>query len=108
MATQKCPRCGSDRIRHAYRRTSIIKKITLRYNLLCDDCNWEFVGFAIPGMVPNKTKKRKNSSTSELRDFPADSPENLSNNLEQPSAIEEKSTVVRKKVRKKVKLFENN
>ncbi|MDQ2746648.1 MAG: hypothetical protein M3T96_05250 [Acidobacteriota bacterium] len=31
-----------------------------RYNLLCDNCNWEFKGFAIPGTVSTKpTRKRK-------------------------------------------------
>lgn len=59
MVTQKCPRCNSKRIRSGYRPTSIFKKITFRYNLLCDSCNWEFVGFAIPGTVKAKSKRRK-------------------------------------------------
>lgn len=60
MATQKCPRCESSRVRLGYRSTSLFKKLTFRYNLLCDECNWEFVGFAIPGTVSSKTKKRRN------------------------------------------------
>jgi hypothetical protein len=59
MATQNCPRCKSGRIRHGYRPTSIFKKLVFRYNLLCDDCNWEFIGVAIPGTVSTKVKKRK-------------------------------------------------
>jgi hypothetical protein len=34
-----------------------------RYHLLCDNCNWEFVGFAVPGTVsskPTKSSKKKN------------------------------------------------
>ena len=59
MATQHCPRCKSYRIRHGYRSTPFFRKLIFRYNLLCNDCNWEFVGFAIPGTVPSKTKRKK-------------------------------------------------
>ncbi|MBA3692532.1 MAG: hypothetical protein H0X49_11025 [Acidobacteria bacterium] len=60
MSTQKCPRCNSQRVRRGYRPTSLFSKILFRYNLLCDNCNWEFKGFAIPGTVSTKpTKKRK-------------------------------------------------
>jgi hypothetical protein len=56
----KCPRCGSGRIRRGYRPSSVLLKLFGRYNLLCDECNWEFTGFAIPGTVSAKpTKKRK-------------------------------------------------
>jgi hypothetical protein len=31
--------------------------------LLCDNCNWEFAGFAVPGTVSSKpSKKRKKNS----------------------------------------------
>ncbi len=60
MTTQKCPRCNSQRVRRGYRPTSLFSKILFRYNLLCDNCNWEFKGFAIPGTVSTRpTKKRK-------------------------------------------------
>ena len=59
MATQSCPRCKSDRIRHGYRPTSFWQKLMFRYNLLCNNCNWEFVGFAIPGTVSSRGKRRK-------------------------------------------------
>jgi hypothetical protein len=55
----KCPRCNSDRIRRGYRPTSLILKFIGRYNLLCDSCNWEFSGFAIPGTVSAKPTKKK-------------------------------------------------
>lgn len=60
MATQNCPKCSSSRIRQGYRPTSVLMKLVFRYNLLCDECNWEFSGFAVPGTVGTKTKKRKN------------------------------------------------
>ncbi|HXG83493.1 MAG TPA: hypothetical protein VNI84_05630 [Pyrinomonadaceae bacterium] len=60
MISQSCPRCHSKRIRRGYRPTSLWSKILFRYNLLCNACNWEFKGFAVPGTVSVKpTKKRK-------------------------------------------------
>ena len=59
MATQHCPRCKSNRIRHGYRPTPFFQRLIFRFNLLCNDCNWEFVGFAIPGTVSSKTKRKK-------------------------------------------------
>ncbi len=60
MSTQRCPRCNSQRVRLGYRPTHLFSKILFRYNLLCDNCNWEFKGFAVPGTVSTKpTKKRK-------------------------------------------------
>lgn len=59
MATQRCPKCKSDRVRLGYRSTPMLLKLLFRYNLLCDQCNWEFSGFAIPGTVSGKTKKKR-------------------------------------------------
>lgn len=33
-----------------------------RYYLLCDACNWEFTGFAVPGTVSSKPSRRKTRS----------------------------------------------
>lgn len=69
MATQNCPRCASNRIRRGYRPTPVWSKILFRYNLLCDSCNWEFRGFAIPGTVSTKSaKKRKKANGDESAD----------------------------------------
>ncbi len=66
MISQKCPRCASNRIRRGYRPTSIFLKIFFRYHLLCDNCNWEFTGFAVPGTVTSKpTRKRKKEELEE-------------------------------------------
>lgn len=118
MATQKCPKCKSDRVRLGYRPTSTFLKLIFRYNLLCDACNWEFTGFAIPGTVPKKTKKKRTNendnqknvnltgNTLKLIENPNDSFEKFS---ESKSEIIEtdntqfKKTKVKKKV--KVKLF---
>ena len=62
----KCPVCKSSRIRRGYRPTPIWSKLMLRFNLLCDNCNWEFAGFALPWKIPSKTvrgsKNRKSIS----------------------------------------------
>ena len=43
-------------------------KIFFRYYLLCDGCNWEFTGFAVPGTVtstPKRSKKKAKSNSYE-------------------------------------------
>jgi ribosomal protein L37AE/L43A len=65
MATQNCPKCGSDRVRRGYLPTSIFSKIFFRYNLLCDNCNWEFKGFALPGTVSSKPTRNPNKRRNE-------------------------------------------
>ena len=65
MISQKCPKCLSSRVRRGYRPTPLWSKILFRYNLLCDNCNWEFKGFAVPGTVtakPTKNPKKKAAS----------------------------------------------
>jgi hypothetical protein len=75
MISQKCPKCHSNRVRRGYRPTPLWSKILFRYNLLCDNCNWEFVGFAVPGTVTAKPNKRaKKNQTIEKSN-------NLNNNV---------------------------
>lgn len=59
MISQKCPRCHSDRVRRGYRPTRIWSKIFFRYNLLCNACNWQFKGFAVPFTVTDKPVRKK-------------------------------------------------
>ena len=71
MVSQRCPRCASDRVRRGYRPTPIWSKVFFRYNLLCDNCNWEFTGFAVPGTVstkPTKKPKKAHAETARTRD----------------------------------------
>jgi hypothetical protein len=69
MIFSKCPRCGSGRIRRGYRHTRFWSKLVGRYNLLCDGCNWEFVGFAVPGTVEfhSASRKRKKQASENNR-----------------------------------------
>lgn len=61
MISQHCPKCKSNRIRRGYRPTMFLSKLIFRYNLLCDNCNWEFKGFAVPGTVDARPTKKKKS-----------------------------------------------
>jgi MoaA/NifB/PqqE/SkfB family radical SAM enzyme len=79
MATQKCPKCGGNNIRHGYRPTHILFKIAFRYNLLCNECNLEFNGFAIPGTVSRKGKKKRKPG--EIPNIKSDF-ENFSSNIQ--------------------------
>ena len=72
MLSQKCPRCNSKRVRRGYRPTSIFSKAIFRFNLLCDNCNWQFKGFALPGFKsPKQTRssreKKEINNSSELK-----------------------------------------
>jgi ribosomal protein L37AE/L43A len=67
MISQRCPKCNSSRIRGGYRPTAFWSKLLFRYNLLCDNCNWEFRGFAVPGTVSTKSKRAKKKQDSPLR-----------------------------------------
>ena len=78
MVSQRCPRCASGRVRRGYRPTPVWSKILFRYYLLCDNCNWEFKGFAIPGTVstkPTKRQKKTNSAEHYHRSVEPNSPE---------------------------------
>ena len=99
MATQNCPRCDSSRVRRGYRPTSLFKKLTFRYNLLCDSCNWEFVGFAIPGTVTSKTKKKRQENSSEFEERVESAIEREAENL---PVSEDKEQ--RKRIRKRIKI----
>lgn len=86
MISQKCPRCHSNRIRRGYRPTRFWSKLIFRYNLLCNACNWQFKGFAVPGTVTAKPpKKRKNQAKAE----PAEEPQNPENSVEEKADIGE-------------------
>lgn len=67
MISQRCPKCRSKRIKRGYRPTPIFSKIFFRYNLLCDACNWEFKGFAVPGTVESRSRS-KNKRNSKMED----------------------------------------
>lgn len=95
MASQNCPKCFSSRVRRGYRPTPFWSKILFRYNLLCDNCNWEFRGWAIPGTVSAKpTKKPKKNPANKPVDEPVDtdSDKAITNLKTEPADLEHEST----------------
>lgn len=91
MISQKCPKCFSSRVRRGYRPTPFWSKILFRYNLLCDNCNWEFTGFAVPGTVsakPTKSPKKKQNTQ------PDESLKSSSNNPEKSLQIPPENTTL--------------
>lgn len=65
MISQHCPRCGSSCIRQGYGPTPFLLKLICRYNLLCDNCNWPFRGFVLPGTVGLRSRKKRRSLKNE-------------------------------------------
>lgn len=63
VVSQKCPKCASNRIRRGYRATPLLLRFFFYYNLLCDNCNWEFRGFAAP-FLKKRRKKINNQAKS--------------------------------------------
>ncbi len=84
MISQRCPRCSSRRIRTGYRPTPLFSKIIFRYNLLCDNCNWIFTGFALPGTV--KRRKHRHHAPK-----PDDGIEHSDSHSNDTSPVEERS-----------------
>ncbi|HUR98400.1 MAG TPA: hypothetical protein VMZ26_10085 [Pyrinomonadaceae bacterium] len=66
MISQRCPKCYSTRVRRGYRPTPIWSKILFRYHLLCDKCNLEFKGFAVPGTVNTRGGRGKKKKKGEV------------------------------------------
>jgi len=79
-------------VRRGYRPTPLWSKILFRYHLLCDSCNWEFAGFAVPGTVASKPTKsgRKRQSTRSSQNLISDE----SNPSGEPAENEEKVSAV--------------
>lgn len=74
MISQKCPKCNSSRVRRGYRPTPFFLKLVCRFNLLCDTCNWEFVGFAVPGTLSSNPSRKKKRPTLTPRDLTGAAP----------------------------------
>jgi hypothetical protein len=72
-ARQKCPVCASNRIRRGYRHTPFWKKLFFRYYLLCDGCNLEFIGFALPPSWESKKSRRQSKEKRKTGSIPLSS-----------------------------------
>jgi ribosomal protein L37AE/L43A len=59
VISQRCPKCRSSRVRRGYTDTPLLLRVIGVYNLLCDNCNLLFRGFALPGTVPARGTHRR-------------------------------------------------
>lgn len=59
MISQRCPKCRSSRVRRGYDQPPLLLRLIGIYNLLCDNCNLLFTGFAVPGTVTTRGSHRK-------------------------------------------------
>jgi hypothetical protein len=59
LIARRCPKCGSSRLRRGYTDTPLLLRLIGVYNLLCDNCNLLFKGFAVPGTVPARGSRRR-------------------------------------------------
>lgn len=92
-------------MRRGYRPTPFWSKMLFRYNLLCDNCNWEFTGFAVPGTVsakPTKNPKKKtvarsaDISINSNNSVPPHGEESAENQIELESPVIEETRAVEK------------
>jgi hypothetical protein len=51
LLVQKCPRCESGRIKRGYKDVPLFTRLTGQCELLCTNCNLEFSGFALIGLI---------------------------------------------------------
>jgi ribosomal protein L37AE/L43A len=59
MIAQRCPKCGSSRVKRGYTDTPLLLRLIGVYALLCDNCNLLFKGFAVPGTVPPRGSRSR-------------------------------------------------
>ncbi len=67
MLAQTCPRCKSSRIQHGYEDSPLRLRLIGIYELLCNNCNLEFKGFALPGTLGRVQSNKEESSRNRRR-----------------------------------------
>lgn len=102
MISQRCPKCNSTRIRAGYRPTLLWSKMLFRYNLLCNNCNWEFKGFAVPGTVTSKSSRNKKKQSEFAVTDEKESLETENNN--QKTTSDSKQPLIKKRVKIKLRV----
>jgi hypothetical protein len=62
VIAQRCPKCRSRRVRRGYTDPPLLLRLVGVYQLLCDNCNLLFRGFAVPGTVPAHGSHRRRAA----------------------------------------------
>lgn len=58
MFVRQCPRCGSTRIQQGFDDPPLLWRLFGFYDLLCNNCDLEFRGFALPGTVKRSRRAK--------------------------------------------------
>ncbi|MEA2173481.1 MAG: hypothetical protein QOD00_1073 [Blastocatellia bacterium] len=67
MLAPRCPRCQSSRIQHGYEEESLFLRLLSVRALLCNNCNLEFKGFALPGTLKRTASMKEEASVNRRR-----------------------------------------
>jgi hypothetical protein len=68
--------------------------------LLCNNCNWEFTGFAVPGTVSSKSKPNKKKQSS----FAVTDKKNNAENVEKNTTSGDEQLTTKKRVKIKYRV----
>jgi hypothetical protein len=63
----RCPRCHSSRIQHGFNDESALLRLLFVRELLCNNCNLEFKGFALPGTLNRKPSVKEEPGVNRRR-----------------------------------------
>ncbi len=58
MFVRRCPKCGSSRVQRGFNDPPLPLRLIGIYDLLCNNCDFEFKGFALPGTI-KRTRRAK-------------------------------------------------
>jgi hypothetical protein len=67
MFTSSCPRCGSQRIQRGFYDPPLYLRLAGVFDLLCNNCNFEFRGRSLPGLHSRRPSDKKEVSTNQRR-----------------------------------------
>lgn len=59
MSIQRCPKCGSPRVQRGFDDPPLVLRLLCVYDLLCNNCDHEFRGFALHGSAKRTRQKTK-------------------------------------------------
>jgi hypothetical protein len=63
----RCPRCRSSRIQHGFNDESVLWRLLCVRELLCNNCNLEFKGFALPGTLQRTASVKEEAGVNRRR-----------------------------------------
>lgn len=58
MFARSCPQCGSSRVQRGFNDPPLLLRLIGIYDLLCNNCDLEFKGFALPGTIKRSRRAK--------------------------------------------------